>query len=278
MNQKSLDWIDKIFLINLDRSTKRLEKSMEQAHRYKIPIERFPAVDGRNLSQEQKEYIHPICKYLLCTPSMIGCGLSHFYILKKIVEEKIETSIILEDDFVWRENTIEKINQLKDFQKGIVKLSCIGPFCGEENSQEPICSKFPLGNASYLIRYKDAKKLLNQLKNIKYHIDIQFNFVSLINQIPIYYYDCIDIDGDEESTIGNEKRTWFGSLPFIPNKVRWYMNEPYMAPFGIPFNLFLTITLLFFILGFILLYKRWVKTGVLLILLGILDLFFYLKS
>jgi GR25 family glycosyltransferase involved in LPS biosynthesis len=280
----NLSWIDKIYFINLDRSKERREKCLAQGIKYNLPLERFPAIEGAKLTEEQKKDVHPICKYFLCTNGMMGCGLSHYYLLKKIIDEKIPTTIILEDDFIWREDTNQKLENLKHFYKGIVKLSCIGPFCGGPNYQvstsrvvdveEPHIAPFALGTAAYLIRYEHAKLLYEKMKNIKYHIDVQSTLVSKLNSIPIYSYDCVDVEGMDDSTVGLHQKTLLNAYLPLSNDIKWFLNEPFIAPFGYGIHLFLVMSILLIILGLIAYrWNQWI--GILLIGLGVFDILYY---
>jgi GR25 family glycosyltransferase involved in LPS biosynthesis len=280
----NLSWIDKIYFINLDRSKNRREKCLVQGKKYNLPLERFPAVEGAKLTDEQKRDVHPICKFFLCTNGMIGCGLSHYYLLKKIVDEKIQTTMIMEDDFIWRDDTNEKLETLKNFDKGIVKLSCIGPFCRGSTRgvttirvidiDEPQLAPFALGNAAYLIRYEHAKLLYEKMKNIKYHIDLQYTLVSKLNSIPMYYYDCIDVEGMDDSTLGTHQKTFLSEFLPLSNDIKWFLNEPFMAPFGYGVHLFLFISIILIILGVISYrWNQWI--GILLIGLGVIDILYY---
>jgi GR25 family glycosyltransferase involved in LPS biosynthesis len=274
-----LSWIDKIYLINLDRSKDRLDKCLRQSKKYNLNIERFPAIDGDKLTSEQKKDVHSMCKYLMCTNGMIGCGLSHYYILKKIVEEEIETTIIMEDDFIWRDDTSDKLEKIKNFDKGIVKLSCIGPFCHSDksNTEEPQLSSFALGNGAYLIRYKHAKKLYEEIKNIKYHIDLQYTLVSKYNSILIYFYDCIGMDGTNDSTLGSHRKTFLNQYLPLSNDIKWFLNEPFIAPFNYGIHLFLFFSILLIIFG-VLIYgwNKWI--GIILIIFGVVDILYYIQN
>ena len=276
-----LSWIDKIFVINLDLSVDRLNKCEYQSKKYNFQFERFTAIDGSKLTKTQKNYVHPICKTLLCTNGMIGCGLSHLFILKKIIDENIQTTLVLEDDFVWRNDSIEKINKLKNFDKGIVKLSCIGPFCKSESEDEPSLCELALGNAAYLIRYNQAKILYEKLQNVIYHIDVQYAFTSKFNHIPIYYFDCIDVEGMEDSTIGDNNSTLLKQILPLSPTISWVLSEPFISPLGLKINLFFCLSIIILILG-IVFYKKFQGIlkyiGLFFILFGILDLFFYFQN
>ena len=93
----------KVYIINLDRNTNRLEKCSKQLDLIGIEYERFSAVDGRKIKPEEfsKCYNDKTARRLLgksMTPGEIGCALSHIGIYKKIVAENIPFALILEDD------------------------------------------------------------------------------------------------------------------------------------------------------------------------------------
>ena len=93
------------FLINLERNGLRLEKAAKQLAALGIDFERFPAVDGRALSTEQRrshvaEFRSRMARLNRLTPGEVGCALSHMFVLKKMIDEQIEAAVIFEDDVV----------------------------------------------------------------------------------------------------------------------------------------------------------------------------------
>jgi GR25 family glycosyltransferase involved in LPS biosynthesis len=277
----SLSWIDKIFVINLERSKERLENCIQQSKIYHFSFERFHAIEGNKLSRKQKKFVHPLCANLLCTYGMMGCGLSHLFLWKKMVKENIQTAMILEDDFVWREDSSEKINQLKDFHDGIVKLSCIGPFCGDEvlSNQKPIICPFAIGNGAYLLRLEQVKSLLKHIENVFYHIDVQMSMVSKNMNIPIYYFDCIDVDGTLDSTLGVkiQNSTLLSKMIPLSDNIKWMMNEPFIAPLKKPVHSFLLLSLLLIGTG-LLIWRINMYVGLFFIILGLIDIFYFLLN
>lgn len=114
MNNK----FDKIFIINLDHRTDRWEQCVEQLKKYKITnYERFSAIKP-NLNDYPKEYYNryncpkrdPHYKI-----GALGCKLSHYEIIKLSKERNYKNIVILEDDFLIKEN-IEDIFE-KSFQE-----------------------------------------------------------------------------------------------------------------------------------------------------------------
>ena len=95
----------KIFVINLNESTERLERLKSEFERIGLDFERIPAVDGRKLSENQilehyssklnrKKYFVPLSK------PEIGLYMSHLKACERIISENLDFGIILEDDIV----------------------------------------------------------------------------------------------------------------------------------------------------------------------------------
>ena len=73
--------IDKIFIVNLDKDIERLNNSYKQLNKYNITnYERYPAVNGKDLSQKELNDYTTILGKLIASKSMIGCGISHINI------------------------------------------------------------------------------------------------------------------------------------------------------------------------------------------------------
>lgn len=76
----------------------------DQLNKLNIPFEIFEAVKGTDLSEKEMagyydtEYFNNRPGYF--TPGAAGCALSHYFIYKRIVDEKIDVAIILEDDMI----------------------------------------------------------------------------------------------------------------------------------------------------------------------------------
>lgn len=98
--------LNKIFMINLERRPERRARMIESFNILGLEVENFTAIDGAELNDEKfKEigiefldgYADPYLNRPM-TLGEIGCFLSHFYIWEKMVSEKLEEVLILEDD------------------------------------------------------------------------------------------------------------------------------------------------------------------------------------
>jgi len=106
----------KIFVINLKTSVQRRQIMEKQLAKLNIPYEFFEAVKGADVPQEDipkyynMEYYNARPSYF--TPGLMGCTMSHYFLYKKIAEEKVDVAIILEDDMVLNANFEETVLSL----------------------------------------------------------------------------------------------------------------------------------------------------------------------
>lgn len=122
----------KIFVINLNESTERLERLKSEFERIGLDFERLPAVDGRKLSDNQilkhyspelnrKNYFVPLSK------PEIGLYISHLRACEKIVSEELDFGIILEDDIVLKEGFQMVPQVLSDLKEKWNYIKLIAP-------------------------------------------------------------------------------------------------------------------------------------------------------
>jgi GR25 family glycosyltransferase involved in LPS biosynthesis len=171
---------DKIIYINLDRRPDRktnVEEIIKQ-HNLEALTERFPAVDGKKLNFESidKNIISDKAitdafdnkqLYTTMTIGGIGCALSHYNIYKKIIKEKINRCLILEDDITLKNNFTELCKHLE------TRLESVDYdlfFLGYHNTSikytyrsdyDFIKFNRVYGLFGYIVTLEGAKKLLN---------------------------------------------------------------------------------------------------------------------
>jgi hypothetical protein len=87
---KITDFFDKTFCINLDRRFDRWSECVAEFDKNKlVGIERFRAVDGKDLTELPKGFL---------TTSRLALVLTNMLILAKAIEENYSSILILEDD------------------------------------------------------------------------------------------------------------------------------------------------------------------------------------
>jgi glycosyl transferase, family 25 len=85
-----------VFIINLDRSPERLSFIHEQAGQLGLQVERFPAIDGK---MSLPAWLAPqFASADRLTSGEIGCYASHLSLYRKLLDDKIEAAVVLEDD------------------------------------------------------------------------------------------------------------------------------------------------------------------------------------
>lgn len=97
---------DEVFMINLQRRTDRRERMLRALYEQEIACKVTAAVDGKAMNTSE---IHALGIHMLpgysdpyherpLTKGELGCFLSHYNIWKEIVERRLETSLVIEDD------------------------------------------------------------------------------------------------------------------------------------------------------------------------------------
>ncbi|MCH9631318.1 MAG: hypothetical protein S4CHLAM37_13400 [Chlamydiia bacterium] len=95
--------IDRIFVINLDRETKRWSYIQALTDKFELGVNRFSAIYGKEIERRRLKDFYRHCLHKNCTgrnvsPGQIGVFLSHLSILKHAIEKDYDVIWILEDD------------------------------------------------------------------------------------------------------------------------------------------------------------------------------------
>lgn len=176
-----------VFLINLERSTERLQKSSEELKKFGISFTRVPAVDGASLTEADKaKWLAPDYSgyYKKLAAAELGCYLSHIHCWQTIVEQKIESAVILEDDFELQENFVDVVEQMKSAP---IEWDCVkltehpikrkARFTVKHGASDLIVyDKIPSRTGAYIISLEGAKKMLAGSQTISRPIDIEFQY------------------------------------------------------------------------------------------------------
>lgn len=164
----------KVFIINLDQSTDRLQQQQEQFERLGMPFERLPAVSVSDISEEF--YLNHIKHgQRLIKQTEMACFLSHKKAWEKVISED-QPCVILEDDAVLTHDFVQvlsEINHLNDTELELINL--------EVQPRKKIVSKTPIysvaheyniyhlyleknGTGGYILFPAGARKLLKRAK------------------------------------------------------------------------------------------------------------------
>ena len=190
-----------IVVLNLAYSKERRTFMERQLQSFDVAYEIFPAVDGSQLLQYEKELYcdNKTQKKLYCslTDGEIACSLSHLRLYEKIVTENIPELLILEDDVLLKSAFFHIVFQRKKWMpRGCGLFTLSNPDIAEaakrtenlyaltatkENSLYPIDTqgtyyvqkniRTPFGAYAYIITKKAASFLLKNLYPIRNYAD-----------------------------------------------------------------------------------------------------------
>ena len=112
--------VNKFYYINLDKRPNRNEHFLEQCKRENIPtdkIKKFTAIDGDSYSfapDEIKLFEKSDLNNHWFAKRIMGNQLSHYYIMKDIIKNKYEYSVVFQDDAILRESFVDYLNDILD--------------------------------------------------------------------------------------------------------------------------------------------------------------------
>jgi GR25 family glycosyltransferase involved in LPS biosynthesis len=111
--------IDKIYLINMKRSTDRLDHFMNEMRKHNLPFEKlhvFSAIDAtiHDLTPDELE----LTKHMQDKgePKTVICNfLSHYYVWKDIIANSYKNALVLQDDVYFVDGISEKIDKVAEY-------------------------------------------------------------------------------------------------------------------------------------------------------------------
>jgi len=178
----------RVFVINLDKNTDRMDKMRRQLTDLCVEHERFPAVYGAELSHEEKKSaVNDFAWW--CTQGypardgQVGCALSHANIYRKMLSDNIGCACILEDDVVFDarfKDVLDFVEKRITVDKPeVVLLHC--HFSGESQHTQEIelrRIKYERCAESYILTRKAAELLIEANVPIRRPCDHWFKFAA----------------------------------------------------------------------------------------------------
>lgn len=123
---------DNIFVINLKRRPKRLERMRINARFLGIKFTLFEAVDGQSLTDKDMEEIRLLPGYLdpyhkrPLKRGELGCFLSHYRIWQEMISNDWDRILVFEDDIRFSENATKIMRQMvEDLMKTQIEWDLI---------------------------------------------------------------------------------------------------------------------------------------------------------
>jgi glycosyl transferase, family 25 len=173
-----------VFLINLDRSPKRLQRSSEQLLSRGIKFERISAIDGNLqnyvISPHYDANANRSAYYECMSSCLIANFLSHRKAWKTIIDRKLSVAVILEDDFIASEdckNAIIGISKIR-FPYHIIKLfsntaMAISKCTVDGTSHQiGVPKRMPTTTLAYAVSLEGARLLYAKTEKVHLPIDV----------------------------------------------------------------------------------------------------------
>ena len=178
----------KTFLINLDKSMDRLAYSEKVLAEHNINFERVSAIYGADLTAQEVNQAYndqlPNAYYKKLNIGEIGCYLSHRKVWQKILDQKLDFAVVLEDDF----------NIVDDFSEMLIAVTS-APINWDyiklaehdrprkslhtitiNNHKLITYDKIPARTCAQLVSYHGAKKLLAASQPFSRPVDIDLQY------------------------------------------------------------------------------------------------------
>ena len=173
-----------ILLINLDSSQDRLKSAIDKLKEAGVSAERISAVDGRLLTEEERQRITTWDKnafFKPLSPGEVGCFLSHIAAAERIVKEGWPLAVVLEDDFELHpnfRNLLTKIVSSTDTLPDLLKLEGIlmgGDIVNKITTDLNLVRhrRPPVRTVAQLWTLAGAKKFLAIARPLRRPVDVQ---------------------------------------------------------------------------------------------------------
>lgn len=185
MMNLSISSLPPIFVISLAREVNRRVGITSRLDAAGVSYEIIDAVDGSALDLEtlshRIDFNESRIKYgFELVPGLIGAHLSHYNLWQRIVDDKIDWALILEDDATWEEDFFEIVSGLPKIEW---HWELIGLSSGSKKIERVLCDinnkrslvrheRHARGIGAYAIRYSAAEKLLDHCYVIRSGIDM----------------------------------------------------------------------------------------------------------
>ena len=213
------EYVDKVWVINLERNPERLQRTRTELEKFKIEFERFPAVDGNNIQPHEYDFsgFKPGMG-LLENKWALACFRSHIEIIKDAKRKNYKRIVIFEDDIIIDPQFEVMLQNIKDIDNW--KLLYFGASQYNWNVEMKAnfyISKNTLGGFAYAIDSSIYDAILEEAKKEDVAIDKLLSNIQEANYGKCYtFYPNIIIPDVTESNIRQSRNQIEHS-----KKMRW---------------------------------------------------------
>lgn len=224
-----------VFIISLERAEKRRAYMRDLVERLGLTAHFISAVDGQKLTDEQRARYSSqrATRVYGCdmTDNEIGCYLSHLQIYQRMVDQGIETALILEDDISCADDlkaVLQEVMQAPTRGWQVIRLQSTKRSVAQPSTAratgEAVADVGPrtifrirtsvLGGCGYLIRRTAAEAMLKRSERIEMPVDQILDrywengiIPYVIRPMPVWHEDLFD------SEIGKRGRKLLKKAP-----------------------------------------------------------------
>lgn len=213
-----MEKLDKIYYINLDRRPERNAHFIGECLRQNLPfekVERYVAVDGyvyRPTEEELWMFNIADFQFDITVNRLMANQLSHYNLLKKIIENNYEYAIICQDDVMFIDNFVEHIDNIlanipedaEIINFGFHKVACMSKFVpwtfGEpapyvgKKMNDYVCkmyrtfeSYFNPCSLAYIVTKKGARNLVDYFDTVGFLRATDWNYNDYLSSKDICY-------------------------------------------------------------------------------------------
>jgi glycosyl transferase family 25 len=171
------NYVDNVYLINMDKDTDRLEKVTKECDIVNIKFERFSGLKVSDLSQNILDKYIPKETQKYDTNSMIESGLNHLFVWQNAIQKQYKNILVLEDDIYFTDDFNEYFKNVmaelpEDYDILYLGYNDIIYEAPEDCSFNYIYKPIlPYGLHGYIVSNKGLKKLVNLITIVDGHID-----------------------------------------------------------------------------------------------------------
>lgn len=242
--------LENIYIINLDKQKERLDKLKKNCEEKGIKFKKHKGCDGSKLTDKDILENTNLIGRNICSKSMIGIGISHFSLLKRIVKEhKLDKKkltgdqwfLICEDDIEFKNielfEQLYKIinddvicyNMIGDKKENGLFINCAyGPIAQYNETNEKIelsDVRLNMLNACMCINDIKVLELSKQCNKVWWHCDAQYGILT-----KIYKTNVALVKVEQESNKSDNIKNSFNPI-LLAKGMNLYLDENNIGPF-----------------------------------------------
>lgn len=183
------------YVITLDTQDGRTRMQRMKSHldALGIPFTTHYGIHGKHLSPDEVASVATKACGLMCTPSTIGCGASHAFVWKRVIETGVPYAIVLEDDAEFVGDAVRHLRYVIPQMPKDTDVLVLGSFASGTSSkpispprQEVRRIGHFFGTHAYIVTRQGAYKLLEYAYPVKYHLDMTMSVLSVSDILNVY--------------------------------------------------------------------------------------------